>query len=236
MLNNMGNNLEASREYYDSYFSEQSDLSHDNRERYRRVYSLIDKLNLPQQARVLNVGAGSGRISAHCSKHFEDITAVDITISDSLREVEVVDLCEGALPSLPFRSHKFDLVVCSEVLEHIPRLDQAASVAELARLVSPSGYLVLSTPNPRSFFELCNSSRDGQLIENWIPPNILRDYLEEAGLDIIELRGSFYMLPQLMPLELLLPYNITFRLSDYLGDRSIFDTRELYQYYICKSR
>lgn len=119
----MDDSLEASREYYDSYFTEQSDLSHDNRERYRRVYSLIDKLNLPQQARVLNVGAGSGRISTYCSQHFEDITADDITISDSLREVEAVDLCEGALPSLPFRSNKFDLVVCSEVLEHIPRLE-----------------------------------------------------------------------------------------------------------------
>lgn len=46
----------------------------------------------------------------------------------------------------------FDLVLCSEVIEHIP--DPVAALTGIARLLRPGGTLVLSTPQPYSPIEL----------------------------------------------------------------------------------
>ena len=52
-----------------------------------------------------------------------------------------VDLDHG----LPLPDATFDLVWCSEVIEHLR--DPAATVAELRRVTRPGGLLVLTTPN-----------------------------------------------------------------------------------------
>jgi SAM-dependent methyltransferase len=46
----------------------------------------------------------------------------------------------------------FDLILCTEVLEHIPAW--RAALGSMARLLRPGGALVLSTPQPRSPLEL----------------------------------------------------------------------------------
>ncbi len=48
------------------------------------------------------------------------------------------------IAALPFADDAFDLVICSEVLEHVP--DHAAAVSELVRVLKPGGDLVVSVP------------------------------------------------------------------------------------------
>jgi len=50
----------------------------------------------------------------------------------------------AALPDLPFPDGAFDLVLCTQVLEHI--VDHRAAARELMRVLSPSGRLVVSVP------------------------------------------------------------------------------------------
>jgi SAM-dependent methyltransferase len=54
---------------------------------------------------------------------------------------EGVDLIRG----LPYPDESFDLVVITEVLEHLE--NHRAAIAELARVLRPGGHLVLTTPN-----------------------------------------------------------------------------------------
>jgi SAM-dependent methyltransferase len=54
---------------------------------------------------------------------------------------EGVDLIHG----LPYPDESFDLVVITEVLEHLE--NHRAAVSELARVLRPGGHLVLTTPN-----------------------------------------------------------------------------------------
>jgi SAM-dependent methyltransferase len=58
---------------------------------------------------------------------------------------------------LPFASETFDYILCSEVFEHLK--DDDAAVAEIARVLSPKGRLVITVPYSgigfASFLELC---------------------------------------------------------------------------------
>lgn len=51
---------------------------------------------------------------------------------------------------LPFADHDFDLVWCSEVIEHLT--DPGFSVAEMKRVLKPAGELLLTTPNRDFWF------------------------------------------------------------------------------------
>ena len=62
--------------------------------------------------------------------------------------VELDDLCRSRLPA-----GGFSLILCSEVIEHIA--DSRPALASLARLLSPGGKLVLSTPQRWSAVEAC---------------------------------------------------------------------------------
>lgn len=46
--------------------------------------------------------------------------------------------------AIPFASRVFDTVLCTEVLEHLPH--PAKAVSEMARVLRPGGYLILSVP------------------------------------------------------------------------------------------
>jgi 2-polyprenyl-3-methyl-5-hydroxy-6-metoxy-1,4-benzoquinol methylase len=110
--------------------------------------------------RALEVGPGSGvYLPALCSR-FNSVTALDIEpahtqalagLAASLPNLDlsVGDLCKTAW------HEPFDLVLCSEVVEHVP--DPEAFIAGLGRAVRPGGILILSTPQPFSIMELTSS-------------------------------------------------------------------------------
>jgi ubiquinone/menaquinone biosynthesis C-methylase UbiE len=52
---------------------------------------------------------------------------------------------QGDLLNLPFGEHTFDFVLCWGVLMHIPEVERA--ISELARVVKPNGFLIVSEVN-----------------------------------------------------------------------------------------
>jgi SAM-dependent methyltransferase len=58
-------------------------------------------------------------------------------------EIHELDLTQGAL------NDTFELVTCSEVIEHLT--DQAQAVANLAKMVAPGGHLLITCPTGRIF-------------------------------------------------------------------------------------
>ncbi len=71
--------------------------------------------------------------------------AEDVLETVRARVPPSVRLERADLRDLPFEDGSFDLVVCFEVIEHI--LDQEDVVREFARVLSPEGLLLTSTPN-----------------------------------------------------------------------------------------
>lgn len=73
----------------------------------------------------------------------------------------------------------YDLVVCCEVVEHIPR--DAEALRNLAQLVAPGGTLIMTVPGGKMsrFDEIIGHQRHYR-------PEMLRKLLEDAALDVTE--------------------------------------------------
>ena len=113
-------------------------------------------LNIKPGDRVLDVGCGTGR---HACEIFRtlgaDVAGIDLNMEDLRKAALTLYLMDGAgdgswiiskadATKLPFRDSFFDVVICSEVLEHIP--ENRAAIAELVRVLKQGKNLVVSVP------------------------------------------------------------------------------------------
>lgn len=118
----------------------------------------FEKLDLKPGMRVLDAGCGAGR---HVCEAFRNRSVTVAGIDLSWKDLEKTHsfLClmaaerrqedgwlvsKASVTRLPFQDGAFDVVICSEVLEHIP--DCRAAVRELVRVLRPGGNLVVSVP------------------------------------------------------------------------------------------
>jgi SAM-dependent methyltransferase len=87
----------------------------------------------------LDVGARAGVQTEWLTQRGYRVTSVDV--EPQFEACLKVDANER----LPFADKSFDLVWCSEVIEHLR--DPAFALSELRRVAKPGGLLVLTTPN-----------------------------------------------------------------------------------------
>jgi SAM-dependent methyltransferase len=101
----------------------------------RRIRSEITRLarELEPADRVLDLGSGEAPY-ARLFQHRRYVTA-DLFAAADVR-------CDATI--LPFPSQAFDLVLCTEVLEHVP--DPDATLREIRRVLVDRGALILTTP------------------------------------------------------------------------------------------
>jgi len=118
--------------------------------KFRRICELVRE-HLPCEA-FLDAGCGDGRYLAALDTELPTRRAgIDISerILETARARVEADFRQGNLESLPYEDGAFDLVLCSQVIEHA--LDAEAAAAELARVLRPGGTLVISTDNARNY-------------------------------------------------------------------------------------
>ena len=69
-----------------------------------------------------------------------------------------VHFMAGDIFKLPFADDSLDIIVSSEVVEHLP--DPRPALREMARVLRPGGYVMVTTPNPRNLPELVGYALD----------------------------------------------------------------------------
>jgi SAM-dependent methyltransferase len=119
----------------------------------------FSRLKIAPGDRILDIGCGSGRhIGAAYRLKGVKVTGMDLnwddlqaargrmTFHDRLGEHGggSWDLAMADVTGLPFPDACFDLVICSEVLEHIP--DHERAMGEIIRVLKPGRPLVISVP------------------------------------------------------------------------------------------
>ncbi len=119
----------------------------------------IKRLNIRKGFKILDIGCGDGR---HTGAVYEldGVTAIgaDINFNDltkageRLRFHDEIGACgDGSwsftvsdITRLPFKDNEFDLVICSEVLEHVP--EEKKAIREIIRVLKPGCNLAVSVP------------------------------------------------------------------------------------------
>jgi SAM-dependent methyltransferase len=89
----------------------------------------------------------------------------------------------ASLTSIPLPGQKFDLVLCTEVLEHIPEHEEALD--EIARVLNPGGWLLITVPTPPAVPDTAHA-REGYRLEE------LSAMLQERGFEVVESRFCMY--------------------------------------------
>jgi 2-polyprenyl-3-methyl-5-hydroxy-6-metoxy-1,4-benzoquinol methylase len=108
--------------------------------------------------RALEVGPGSGTYLPLLCELFEEVTAADVDAAFithlaplEWRHANLELVCDD-MASTRLPDEAFDLVLCSEVIEHSTEPERI--VAAIARVLRPGGALVLTTPQAFSLPEL----------------------------------------------------------------------------------
>jgi SAM-dependent methyltransferase len=108
---------------------------------------------------ILDAGCAEGFVCQHLLEKWPDAQAVGIDVdiaalSRGKRLHTATQFGSGDIVTLPFKDKSFDLVICTEVLEHLP--DPEAALSELQRVTRR--HCLLSVPH-EPFFRLSNLVR-----------------------------------------------------------------------------
>ena len=114
----------------------------------RRRIALLQKMAAEGATdRILEVGCGAGHVLAAFAGKRR--TGIDLSPSMLQRARKRLDsgvsLLQGAAEQLPFPDKRFDVVICTEVLEHTVAPEQV--IRELVRVARPGARIIVSIPN-----------------------------------------------------------------------------------------
>ena len=114
-----------------------------------RIQNISDMINpLGNGLRVLDVGCGHGIISEHISKMGNKVTCVDLpTITSLVHRRRALVAVAADAENLAFAPNSFDVVLASEVMEHL--WNPQGFLDEAYRVLRANGYLIIEVPEGR---------------------------------------------------------------------------------------
>lgn len=197
--------LNDQRAWYEGWHSrDRSGLPVEDLKQAMRMFSLHSALCQITYTHPLVIGCGQGdelRFLNATSIVAFDLSRMAVINAREMAPANVYLQADGM--NLPFGDHMFDLVIASEVIEHI--LKPEILLAEVRRVLRPRGTVVLTTPNWISFFGMARLigetllrrpfTSDDQPIDRWTTPTLLSDLLHAAGFAVIGRRGAWYFPP-----------------------------------------
>lgn len=180
------------------------------------ILNALQRYASSSRQRALEIGPGSGAYLPYLANLFEEVVASDIEHSylqhasflwrnHSNLQLVQDDITASALPL-----NSFDLILCTEVVEHIT--DSKCALQGMRKLLRPNGILVLSTPQRYSPLELASKIaflpgiiqlvrkiygepilKTGHI--NLMTERKVRSQLLEAGFEVLEHNKSGMYIP-----------------------------------------
>ena len=116
----------------------------DYRESPAEQARIVDLFSLMPEAgsTALDIGARDGYLAVRIAERFDRVTALDLVEPRIVHPG--VQCVRGDVTNLDFEDDSFDLVLCAEVLEHVPPGKLEAAGAEIARVTR--GVAVIGVP------------------------------------------------------------------------------------------
>lgn len=110
--------------------------------------SRLKKLLPPGPGKMLDLGCGLGYLTETLGQGFIAVGLESDLHACRLNCQRRTGLMVNAFAdATPFRTAAFDLIICSEVLEHLPPDQVGRAVAEMARVLRPGGRALFTVPS-----------------------------------------------------------------------------------------
>ncbi|GBD27608.1 putative S-adenosylmethionine-dependent methyltransferase [bacterium HR30] len=108
-------------------------------------HALLSRLPLGRSALLLDLGCGTGANLSFLTRYGR-VIGLDwgAAAARYSRRRTMLPVLRGDVQSLPFRSGSVDLITAFDLIEHID--DDKACVAEMARVVRPGGFILVTVP------------------------------------------------------------------------------------------
>jgi ubiquinone/menaquinone biosynthesis C-methylase UbiE len=120
-------------------------FSYDTKERFCSYWHQIAEVIQLNPQNILEVGIGNTFVTNYLKGKNLEITTLDI-------EYALNPLVVGSVLAIPFSGGSFDVVICYEVLEHLPYSDFKLALKELARVSQQ--YVIISLPDVTTVYRI----------------------------------------------------------------------------------
>lgn len=134
-------------------------------------YSHLAK-QVPADARVLNIGVGNGTLERLLIRKGAKVSCLDPSKAAIERLREALDLGENAQAgysqAIPFPDDSFDVLIMSEVLEHLDDETLKETFSEVVRVLGPAGRFIGTVPADENLADsLVICPRCGEKFHRW---------------------------------------------------------------------
>lgn len=124
--------------------------------KWKIIHSLVTQ-NLFNPKTILEIGCSSGHLSQLLSETFPQakVTGVDVykpAIIEAKKRHPHLTFKVADAHNLPFPDKSFDLVVCSETIEHV--VDPGKVIHEMTRVLTPNGRALIEMDSGSPLFRL----------------------------------------------------------------------------------
>lgn len=104
---------------------------------------IIKKYNIKSAEKCIDLGCGR----ASLSMHFSDYTGVDVSnyIIEHNKKTRIGTFIHCSLDDLANITEKYDVAICSDVMEHIPKNEIDNVLKSISSLISSHFYFAIST-------------------------------------------------------------------------------------------
>lgn len=110
----------------------------------RLVSSIVEKLEITENDRILDVGCGAGVITTPLSIYASETVGVDASFSMIQHVTKRIKKVVGEANRLPFIDCEFDKILCHSIFQYFPSLDYARKVTqEMYRVCKNNGIIFI---------------------------------------------------------------------------------------------
>ena len=194
------NAIPQQKSYYEKYWTEGRTGYSGDRQGYAanfRNWMRAELEGLSHSSEVLEVGCGDASFTKNLAEFSPRVTAIDISMDqielNARAHPEIDFLQHDVAERFPFDDEAFDVIWCSEVLEHL--FDPGFALREMHRVMAPGGKLLVTVPYHGVFKDvliaLCRWDEHfapGNPHIRFFTVNTLKQLTEAAGFREVETR------------------------------------------------
>jgi len=190
--------LRRENEYYAKFWSSEAwgaaQPNNDESLRAAAITKLIEEFVIPgsnaASLQILDLGCGRGWLTSLLA-NYGSVLGIDpvpaaIERAKTLFPTLDVRVAESASLISEGCEAQFDLVVSSEVIEHVIHSRKPEFVRDINRLLKPNGFAILTTPRGELWKQWQRLGNGTQPVEEWITESDLTKLCEAAGLRVVK--------------------------------------------------